>query len=250
MRHLLALVRSHLLLSFCLLLVSLILIVGSSLVLVRAQTPGVKAPSCGSLTLHEGVQNTYVLSPGARLSESCFVLAYQHCQLKALNVTWMGIDAGTTSTFTIEKQDKACQITQSSQEYVIGRSNANPDISTCQGLDQNTTTLLLKHCGGGDDILIPRAESCGVVYQQQTPDNIKQAEACFVQDYQQCYGSELAYEPSGILGYSFRLDFTCKLTVLVSTSQTMYACTGLTQQTDGLHALNCGTEGTIVIPSV
>lgn len=249
MGHSLAWFRRHLLLSLLLLFILLVLIIGSGLVLVRVQTPGAKAPSCGSLTLHEGGKNAYVLSSDARSIERCFVQAYQRCQWKALDVIWMGVDAGTTSTFTPEKQGKNCQIIQSSQSYVLGHTSANPEISICQGLIQRTDSLIMKHCGNGDDILIPRAESCGYVYQQQTPAAIKQAETCFMQDYHQCYGTELSYEPSGALGYSFQLDFACKLTVTVSTSQSTYACSGLIQQADGLHVLNCGPEGTILIPA-
>lgn len=241
--------RRHHVISLGLFFVLLALIVGSSLVLVRAQTQGPQAPSCGSLTLHEGGQNAYVLSPGARSIEQCFVQAYQQCQARALAVTWMGIDAGTTSTFTIEKQGTTCQLLQSSQSYVLGHTNNPSETTRCQGLTQTTDSLILTHCGSGDDMLIPRSESCGYVYPQQTPAATEQAEACFMQDYRQCYGAALGYEPSGTLGYSFQIDFTCKLTVVVSSSQARFSCTSLAQQADGLHALNCVTMDTIRIPA-
>ncbi len=240
--------RHHLVISLGLFVVLFVLVIGGSFVLVRAQTQGPQAPSCGSLTLHEGGQNAYVLSPGARSIEQCFVQAYQQCQARALAVTWMGVDAGTASTFTIEKQGNNCQLLQSSQSYVLGHTNAQSEISSCQGLTQTTDSLILK-CGSGEDILIPRSESCGYVYPQQTPAATEQAEACFMQDYRQCYGAALGYEPSGTLGYSFQIDFTCKLTVVVSSSQSRFPCTSLAQQADGLHALNCGTLGTIRIPA-
>ena len=241
--------RCHLLLSLGLFFVLLVLVVGSSFALVRTQTQGIQAPSCGSLTLHEGGQNPYVLSPGARSIEHCFVQAYQQCQARALDVTWMGVDAGTTSTFTIEKQGNNCQLLQSSQSYVLGHTSAQPEITSCQALTQTADALILKHCGSGGDILLPRSESCGYVYPQQTPASTEQAEACFMQDYQQCYGAELGYEPSGTLGYSFQFDFTCKLTVVVTNSQSRFLCTGLVRQADGLHASHCGTAGTIQIPA-
>lgn len=249
MWHRLSWFRRHLLLYLGLLLILMVLVVGGSLVLVHAQTQGGKAPSCGSLTLHEGVQNSYVLSPGSRSIEHCFVQAYQQCQARALNVTWMGVDAGTRSTFTIEKQGKGCQLLQSSQNYVLGHTNAPSGTTSCQGITQTSDSLILKHCGSGGDIRIPRGESCGYVSPQQTSAATKQAEACFMQDYRQCYGAELGYEPSGTLGYNFQLDFTCKLTVVVSGSQSRFSCAGLVQQADGLHALNCGKAGTIRIPS-
>src|SRR5579885_3599342 len=89
--------RHHLVISLGLFVVLFVLVIGGSFVLVRAQTQGPQAPSCGSLTLHEGGQNAYVLSPGARSIEQCFVQAYQQCQARALAVTWMGVDAGTAS---------------------------------------------------------------------------------------------------------------------------------------------------------
>lgn len=239
--------RYHLIVSLGLSLLLLVVVVGSCLVLVRAQVPGVAAPSCGSLVLHQGVQNSYVLNTGARATEECFVQAYQQCRAMAMDVTWMGVDAGTKSTFTIEKQGKGCQISQSAQSYVLGRTNASGG-GTCQGLVQSADSLVLKDCGGGD-ILIPRGESCGYVYAQQTPAAIQQAETCFMQDFKQCYAAELVYEPSGALGYSFQFDFACTLTVVVSSTQDRYTCAGLVQQADGLHVLNCGSLGSILIPA-
>lgn len=238
--------RNHLLISILLLLM---LVVGGGLVVIHAQTPSVKAPSCGTLTLHNGGQNPYVLSQNARSIEQCFVLAYRSCQEKALDVTWMGVDTGTTSTFTIEKQDKSCQISQSSQNYGLVHTNSQSEVGICQGLTQSTDSLILKRCGSGGDILIPRSELCGYVYSQQTVAAVGQAETCFMQDYRQCYGAALGYEPSGSFAYTFQFDFSCKLTVVVSSTQARYACAGLVQQTDGLRAQNCGTEGTILIPA-
>lgn len=241
--------RRHFLISLCLLLLLITLIIGSSLALARAQTPIITAPSCGSLTLHEGGQNAYVLSQNSRSIEQCFVQAYQQCQQRALTVTWMGVDAGSTSTFTLEKQGTGCQISQSSQNYMVGKPDAQANTSICQGLTQSIDALILKQCGNGGNIVIPRSELCGYVYAQQSVAAIQQAEACFMQDDHQCYGAALGYEPSGTLGYTFQLDFACKLTVLVSTSQARFSCAGLVQQADGLHALNCGSEGTILIPA-
>ncbi len=46
--------RHHLVISLGLFVVLFVLVIGGSFVLVRAQTQDPQAPSCGSLTLHEG----------------------------------------------------------------------------------------------------------------------------------------------------------------------------------------------------
>lgn len=253
MRSLQSWIRRHLFITVGLLITLIVVLTAGSFALVHAWNPAPTAPSCGSLSLPLNGQAQYAVgvdNASASQIEQCFIQAYQHCQARSLNVTWMGVDSGSKSIFTIEKQGNACQISQSSQGYVVGFTNQRPpDIHTCQGIVQSANALTIKQCQGNGEVVIPRGESCGAVYSQNSLDANRSAENCFIQDYHRCYPAELSYEPSGTLGYGFHLSGSCKLTVFTSDTQSSSSCSDVLQQTDGLHFLNCGPRGDILVPA-
>ncbi len=219
------------------------------------------APSCGALALPVKGQAQYAVSDQgtrARLTEQCFVQAYQHCQAASLTVTWAELDSGSRSTLTIEQQGATCQIIQSNQPYMSsGHSTQPATTSSCQKLIQNRDTLVL-HCLGGD-IVIPRGEECGTIISGSPAGMNEQVAACFVQDERQCYPAEFSYippdTPPDVLGDIFSISSSCKLTMSIGYASLSgnydgpgSPCAHMVQQSKGLLFQNCGSKGTILVP--
>jgi hypothetical protein len=195
-----------------------------------------------------------------RQSEQCFVQAYQHCRAASLTVTWAELDSGSRSTLTIEQQGATCQIIQSNQPYQSsGHSTQPATTSTCQQLIQNRDTLVLLHCPGGN-IVIPRGEECGTIISGSPAGMNEQVAACFVQDERQCYPAEFSYIPPDTLpdalGDIFSISSSCKLTMSIGYASLSgnydgpsSLCLRMVQQRKGLQFQNCGSQGTILLPS-
>ncbi|HEU5380712.1 MAG TPA: hypothetical protein VFV38_35260 [Ktedonobacteraceae bacterium] len=113
----------------------------------------------------------------------------------------------------------------------------------------------------------PATRNCGAVqsafaFPTPTDQDLAQGiEDCFWQAYQQCHPATLTYSFVGMDTvdiHTFRLqsqDGTCVITdtrqIVIEPGEPQPAgsslCTGLTRQTDGLHFLACGPEGTVLV---
>lgn len=218
-----------------------------------AQGPGQQVPSCGALTLTLGSQEQYAANAdGHRVKaiEQCFVQAYHQCKAMSLLVTRHGVDTGTHFTYTITPHGSSCQIGVASQSYSanFGGSVGPVMTSTCGGLTANQDTLVLVQCQG-PDVTIPRGEECGSVYPQATQALVKFAEDCFAEDYQQCYPALLYYDTDNEVFHELTMSASCQLALIQPDNLPSIPCAGLTQQADGLHIMNCGNQGDILVPA-
>ncbi len=137
-------------------------------------------------------------------------------------------------------------------------------------------TLVLAACGsnvGGQGqattpTTIPstQVQKCGTVktlHSHIVSSDPKQAENCFYQAFQQCQPATIAYAKNDLdVGTvnTFLLKNTgakCDISVGVQHFvaphppgiATVYTCSDVKLQSDGLYILSCGDAGTIVIPS-
>jgi hypothetical protein len=114
--------------------------------------------SCGHAVTHSLDASTHALGadPGAL---TCFTAAARNCRAASIEMTEMGVDAGTNFVFSIDPGGKACQVTELSQGYSANfGGSAGPVITaSCQlaAVGGNGVTL---GCGG-QDVLIPSTES-------------------------------------------------------------------------------------------
>jgi len=112
-----------------------------------------------------------------------------------------------------------------------------------------------------------QGQNCGEVHTlngqfSESGGTVRQTENCFWQAFQQCSAATLTFEASGIdagVIHTFTtVNNNGKCSISDATQHYIapnpaqpgktYSCTGLTQQADGLHFLNCGDEGNIVVP--
>ena len=112
-------------------------------------------------------------------------------------------------------------------------------------------------------------QNCGTVHASRLmvvpidQDRAKGIESCFWQAYQQCHRATMGYTKAGLdtaTIHTFSLDSQNGKCVITDALQSIveprapqaaisYTCAGLTRQTDGLHFLACGKEGTILVPT-
>lgn len=110
-------------------------------------------------------------------------------------------------------------------------------------------------------------QNCGtvVVRANSTPTGTTatQAENCFYQAYQHCASATLTVNEMGVDAGTDRTFTTvsrsggCAISESVTTyvvprgqnPTTTYTCTGLSQQSDGLHFSSCGADGNIFVPA-
>ena len=112
-----------------------------------------------------------------------------------------------------------------------------------------------------------QGQKCGEVHTLnghfiESEASVRQAENCFWQAFQQCSAASLTFQQSGIdagVIHTFIIvNNTGKCSISDVTQHYIapnptqagqtYTCTSLARQADGLHFLNCGTEGNIVVP--
>src|SRR6266581_600508 len=99
-----------------------------------------------------------------------------------------------------------------------------------------------------------QGQNCGEVHTLnahfiESEASVRQAENCFWQAFQQCSAASLTFQTVNNNGKCSISDVTQHYIAPNPTQagQT-YTCTGLARQADGLHFLNCGAEGNIVVP--
>ncbi len=88
-------------------------------------------------------------------SENCFRQAFEQCSPASLTVAIRGVDAGTTHTFTTAKTASGCTVSDTTQSYVIPLRTPTPATVQCTGVTTQNGALVIKGCGGGEDIVIP-----------------------------------------------------------------------------------------------
>jgi hypothetical protein len=113
-------------------------------------------------------------------------------------------------------------------------------------------------------------QNCGTVHTMRLlivptdTDRAKGVENCFWQAFQQCHPATLVYAQNNldtgtIHNFSLKnVNGSCTITDGVQNfiaprpaqKATNVTCTGLTQQTDGLHFHGCGESGDVLVPSV
>src|SRR5450432_4082078 len=65
---------------------------------------------------------------------NCFWQAFQQCQAASLVVNFGSVDTVTTHTFTLQKQNTNCKISDAVQNRIIPRPAKNVGNYTCTGL--------------------------------------------------------------------------------------------------------------------
>jgi len=139
--------------------------------------------------------------------------------------------------------------------------------------------LVLAACGsnvGGQgqattptSISSSQVQKCGTVHTLHSQivsvdqNTVKQTENCFWQAFQQCQPATLTYAnnelDTGTVNTFTLKNAGGKCAVSVGVQQfiaphppgkaTMYTCSGVKLQSDGLYIFSCGDAGTVVIPS-
>jgi hypothetical protein len=113
------------------------------------------------------------------------------------------------------------------------------------------------------------AQNCGVIHTMRLmvvpadQNHAKSTEDCFWQAYQGCHTATFTYfqasvDTANIHTFSLQSqNGQCVITDALQ-QQTIprpakaiasYTCTGLAQQSDGLHFTSCGSEGNLVVPA-
>lgn len=118
--------------------------------------PGGSVPpthqNCGTVTIHEAGTPT---GASASAPENCFYTAYQQCHSATLTVTTMGVDAGTTRTFTTQQNGTSCVITDAVATYVVPRPPSAAKTYTCSGLARQSDGLHFASCGADGSVFVP-----------------------------------------------------------------------------------------------
>jgi len=86
---------------------------------------------------------------------NCFMQAFQQCQAASLVVNFGSVDTVTTHTFTLQKQNAGCTISDAVQSRVIPRPAKNIGTYTCTGLVSAANELHFNGCGKLGNIVVP-----------------------------------------------------------------------------------------------
>ena len=112
---------------------------------------------CGKVTTHGG--NLPALDASANTVEGCFWKSYSNSTPASLILTYMGVDAGTTTYLTISDSNGSPVVGGYSQSYMAPKGNGEKDTFTCQKLTRDLNGLSAASCkfksGSTSDILIP-----------------------------------------------------------------------------------------------
>jgi hypothetical protein len=129
-----------------------------------APSPTPAAPAaqkCGTIGVRPGGNGT-TNPPGgtkADVAGNCFWQAFQQCRAASLVVNFGGIDTITTHTFTLQKKNAACAISDAVQHRVIPQPARDGGIFTCSGLVNAANELHFSGCGTNGDIVVPIGKS-------------------------------------------------------------------------------------------
>lgn len=111
-----------------------------------------QAQNCGTVTIHQANNST---DASASTPESCFYSAYQKCASATLTVTTMGVDAGTTRTFTTQANNATCRITDAVSTYVVPHPPSTAKTYTCTDLTKQSDGLHFSSCGADGNVFVP-----------------------------------------------------------------------------------------------
>lgn len=250
MQHFLSWVRHHLFISICLLM-ALVALAAAGVIVVQSHIPPSKpAFSCGGITLPNHGTRQYAVPADEIASEDCFAQAYQRCHSTSLDVAWMSVDTGASTTLIIEPQNHACQIISTSSNYGPGTA-PNTQIDSCQGLKESADSLVIVNCGGSN-ITLPRTLFCGYISSDKASfTHNQQTAACFTQHYHNCSPAALDYElpiTGPILEQSFVFNSSCHIMTTINTDNHLVPCAALVQQTNALLFQGCSQYGNIPVP--
>ncbi|GCE11056.1 hypothetical protein KTT_09150 [Tengunoibacter tsumagoiensis] len=169
-------------------------------------------------------------------------------------------DAGSTSTVTIEQRNDHCAIY--GQEEIVVNTRTTNTTFICNKLSQEGDTLQLSDCDGvADFALTPRRitltrftiwtyESyiCGRIGGVH-PNDPQRVESCFFTAYTHCLDDAMLYdtqENGTKVEKDFMIDNHCGVVYLSGSHTAM--CASLEWRADGLHFMQCGTDGDIFVP--
>ena len=94
----------------------------------------------------------------ANAAGNCFWQAFQQCQAASLTVNFGGVDTITTHTFTLQKKNTSCTITDVVKNRVIPRPARNTGTYTCSGLVNASNELRFNDCGTLGNIVVPTSQ--------------------------------------------------------------------------------------------
>lgn len=231
--------------------------------LARFGLPPPTGQKCGSI-LHGRTPVEKTARADADLQAlTCFWNAYQSCRAATISETGAGTDAGYTDTLTIEQRLARCAIY--GQEEGYANTNHTNTIFLCHQLNQQDDTLQVSGCDGQDPftldprsvrvfvsgslIFISETYSCGVVGGARSYSSPREIESCFFTAYNQCLADSMVYDSSdaeGEVQRAFYIDNHCRIGY--QRGQYMSTCASLDFQADGLHFVQCGTDGDIFVP--
>jgi hypothetical protein len=133
---------------------------GTSTVGTSQPTPTVATvQKCGSI----GVMRTRATTntPGntqASVAGNCFWQAFQQCHPASLTVNFGGVDTVTTHTFTLQKSNTSCTISDAVKNRVIPRPAKDTGTYTCSNLVNATNELRFNGCGSLGNIVVPTSQ--------------------------------------------------------------------------------------------
>jgi hypothetical protein len=232
--------------------------------LARFGPPPPAGQDCGSIVHSEAPPERTARADADIQAFTCFWNAYRPCQAATLSQTEAATDAGGTDTLTIERRGNRCAIYGHEEDY----ANTNHTTKTflCNQLNQQGDALQVSGCDGHDPftldarfikvyisrspIFISETYSCGVIGDAHLHSTPQQIESCFFTAYNQCLADSMVYdtlEPRVEVQKAFYIDNHCAIGY--QRGQYMTTCASLEFQADGLHFVQCGTDGDIFVPS-
>jgi hypothetical protein len=114
------------------------------------------AQKCGTISV--APRGVAINLPGATKADvagNCFWQNFQECRVASLIVSFGGVDTITTHTFTVQKKNTGCAISDVVQHRVVPRPAQNVGTFTCSGLVNIASELHFRGCGTSGDIVVP-----------------------------------------------------------------------------------------------
>ncbi len=134
---------------------------GSSAVGATPSTPSpttTPLQKCGAIGVMRTIANTTPGKVNANTAGSCFWQAFQKCRPASLVVSFGGVDTVTTHTFTLQKKNTNCTISDAVQSRIVPRPARNTGTYTCTGLVNASTELRFNGCGKLGNIVVPTSQ--------------------------------------------------------------------------------------------
>lgn len=117
---------------------------------------GTPPKDCGKVTAH--VNTTIALDASANQIEDCFWNSYQNKTPATLTLSSLGVDAGSTTYFSITKVNDKSQVTGYNQSYMVPKGAEEKETFSCDSLTKDSNGLHAIKCkfkSSTLDILIP-----------------------------------------------------------------------------------------------